>query len=110
MGYARSANAIDETRADFDRVGWGSAGTVRTRVGVEPHPLLQLWFAGNHSDVGGSYPEVQSRLSDIALQWMIEQAISIPDGLKIGPVFANGNKIQSTGDVGEPPSAATSRN
>jgi Uncharacterized alpha/beta hydrolase domain (DUF2235) len=27
----------------------------------------QVWFTGNHSDVGGSYPENESRLSDIAL-------------------------------------------
>lgn len=101
VGYARSANAIDEKRADFDRVGWGSAGGVRKRIGDEPVPLLQLWFAGNHSDVGGSYPEVQSRLSDCALQWMIEQAISVPNGLKIGPVFVNGAKMPGTGDAGD---------
>jgi hypothetical protein len=31
-----------------------------------------VWFAGNHSDIGGSYPENESRLSDISLQWMAE--------------------------------------
>lgn len=77
------------------------AGGARKRIGDEPVPLLQLWFAGNHSDVGGSYPEVQSRLSDCALQWMIEQAISIPNGLKIGPVFVNGTKMPGTGDAGD---------
>jgi Uncharacterized alpha/beta hydrolase domain (DUF2235) len=102
VGYAKSANAIDETRADFDRVGWGSAGTVRPRVGQEPQPLIQIWFAGNHSDVGGSYPEVESRLSDIALMWMTEQAVGIPNGLKIGPVIVNGIKMPGTGDRGEP--------
>src|SRR3546814_14208096 len=30
-----------------------------------------MWFAGCHSDVGGSYPEDESRLSDIALEWMV---------------------------------------
>ena len=30
----------------------------------------QVWFAGNHSDIGGSYPENESRLSDITLDWM----------------------------------------
>lgn len=83
VGYGRSANAIDETRADFDRVGWGSQHGVRAKVGDEPDPLIQLWFAGNHSDVGGSYAEVESRLSDIALDWMIEQAKSIPNPLLI---------------------------
>jgi uncharacterized protein (DUF2235 family) len=83
VNYARSANAIDETRADFDRVGWGSVKAVRGRVDGEPEPLIQMWFAGNHSDIGGSYPEVESRLSDIALDWMIEQAKSIPGPLLI---------------------------
>ena len=45
--------------------------------------LVQVWFAGNHSDIGGSYPETGSRLSDIALQWMIEQARRIPDPIII---------------------------
>ena len=35
----------------------------------------QVWFAGSHSDVGGSYPETESRLSDIALAWMTQEAI-----------------------------------
>jgi hypothetical protein len=44
----------------------------------EPEWLRQVWFAGNHSDIGGSYSENESRLSDIALQWMEEQATSVP--------------------------------
>jgi hypothetical protein len=31
-----------------------------------------IWFAGNHADIGGSYPENESRLSDITLAWMLE--------------------------------------
>ena len=50
----------------------------RVEEGVEvregPHPLIQLWFAGNHSDIGGSFAEAESRPSDNALWWMIEQA------------------------------------
>ena len=34
----------------------------------------QIWFAGNHADIGGGYPENKSRLSDISLKWMIEAA------------------------------------
>lgn len=76
--YARHAIAIDETRADFDRVRWGRNSVVREKESETDEPLIQLWFAGNHSDIGGSYPEPESRLSDIALTWMIEQATS-PD-------------------------------
>lgn len=39
----------------------------------ERHWLKQIWFAGNHSDIGGSYPEEQSRLSDVALEWMVDE-------------------------------------
>ena len=70
VGYARHALSIDETRADFPRVRWGSRDGVRKKVQGEPDPLIQMWFAGNHSDIGGSYPEAESRLSDVALQWM----------------------------------------
>lgn len=98
--FARAANAIDETRKDFDRVGWGGTEPpVHAPTPGVPR-LIQLWFAGNHSDIGGSYPEPESRLSDVALHWMCEQAISVPDGLKTGPIFVNGAKIPFTGDAG----------
>ena len=45
--------------------------------------LIQRWFAGNHSDIGGSYPETESRLSDIALQWMAKEAEGVPNGIII---------------------------
>lgn len=68
--FARHAMAIDEYRRDFERVPWGGSATVPdgdidgvTRFG-------QVWFAGNHADIGDSYPENESRLSDITLAWM----------------------------------------
>lgn len=71
--FARHAMAIDEFRKDFERVPWGGSGTVRSS-GKEDvlEPFEQVWFAGNHSDIGGSYPENESRLSDIALEWMAD--------------------------------------
>lgn len=84
VSFARSANAIDETRADFARLPWGPGNHVTIDEEIDGHKRFeQLWFAGNHSDVGGSYPEQESRLSDIALGWMIEQATAIPEGLKV---------------------------
>lgn len=101
VGYARSANAIDETREDFARVPWGpTAEMQQERNGIPT--FKQIWFAGNHSDIGGSYPEVESRLSDVALQWMIEEAVEIPDGLKIGPVLVHGDHLAGTPKVGLP--------
>jgi uncharacterized protein (DUF2235 family) len=72
--YARHALALDERRADFDRVPWANDGEPPNREVEEGAFLRQLWFAGNHSDIGGSYPENESRLSDIALKWMACQA------------------------------------
>ena len=83
VGWARHALAIDEHRADFDRVPWGGMKVFREPLPEEPDWLQQFWFVGNHSDVGGSYPENESRLSDTSLKWMIEAAQKIPDGLKI---------------------------
>ena len=54
---------------------WGEKGVWRAGW------LKQVWFAGNHSDIGGSYPENESRLSDIALGWIVDEAKAA--GLKV---------------------------
>lgn len=79
--YARHALSIDENRADFARVPWGGSRN-RGPARPEEYPdwLQQVWFAGNHSDIGGSYPENEARLSDIALGWMVHAAKNLPDG------------------------------
>ncbi|MGZ3337535.1 MAG: hypothetical protein ACXVBV_19615, partial [Isosphaeraceae bacterium] len=50
--------------------------------------------AGNHSDVGGSYLENESRLSDVSLKWMVHAATALPDetgpngaGIKVNPLL-----------------------
>jgi len=61
---ARHALAIDEHRAPFEPTIWDED---------KPHPdTVQMWFAGAHSGVGGGYAE--SELSDIALEWMLDEA------------------------------------
>lgn len=60
--YARHAIAIDENRADFDRVPWINEGQPPNREIEEGAWFKQYWFSGNHSDIGGSYPENESRL------------------------------------------------
>ena len=70
--YARHAMAIDEYRKDFVRVPWGGSGTVSYDDLDGLQRFDQVWFAGNHADIGGSYPENESRLSDITLQWMAD--------------------------------------
>jgi uncharacterized protein (DUF2235 family) len=65
--FARHAISIDEARPSFQRVPWGGSGNKETS-------FAQLWFAGCHSDVGGSYPRTNRGLSDISLQWMLHAA------------------------------------
>jgi hypothetical protein len=36
-----------------------------------------------HSDIGGSYAENESRLSDVSLTWMADAAITVRGGIKI---------------------------
>lgn len=92
VSFARSANAIDETRADFPRLPWGYGKDVKVNEMLDGQRRFeQIWFAGNHSDIGGSYPEQESRLSDIALQWMVEEATRIPNGIKIDGQKEPGN-------------------
>lgn len=81
--YARHALSIDERRADFARVEWGVKGQHVAYEPGEPEWLRQVWFAGCHSDIGGSYDEDESRLSDIALSWMLEQTAELPHPLLV---------------------------
>jgi uncharacterized protein (DUF2235 family) len=64
---ARHAIAIDEHRSDFEPTVWHPKNTM---------DMQQVWFAGAHSNVGGSYkPDKDgSLLSDAPLAWMSNQA------------------------------------
>jgi uncharacterized protein (DUF2235 family) len=63
----RHALALDEFRKDFAPTIWEDRDNV---------DIQQVWFAGCHSDVGGSYsPDNEGRLlSDIPLKWMANEA------------------------------------
>lgn len=82
---ARHALAIDETRVQFGRVTWGGSAN---KAQVDEFRFKQRWFAGNHSDIGGSYPEEESRLSDISLKWMVDEALALPH-----PLIVDRNKL-----------------
>jgi len=82
----------------------GSVGAAARR-GRRPSPvticLIQLWFAGQSSDMGWSYPEPESRLSDIALAWMCEggdEGAGRPQNW--GRYSVMGTKNADTGDAG----------
>jgi uncharacterized protein (DUF2235 family) len=67
LSVVRHAISIDEHRAFFRQNLFGA-----------PHDpsqdVQEVWFAGVHSDVGGSYPEAESQLSKITLRWMLCEA------------------------------------
>lgn len=75
--YARHALAIDEEREDFEPTIW------QPKPGVD---LKQVWFAGAHADIGGSYePDKTSGIStsDTPLAWILNEAKAA--GLKVEP-------------------------
>jgi len=90
VAIARHALAIDEQREDFEPTIW------RPRPGVD---LKQVWFAGVHADIGGSYPpdkQTGLRASDVPLQWMVDEARQA--GLLVEPhlkvALTDGKKAQ----------------
>lgn len=77
--HARHAVSIDENRVDFEPTLWSQ------KPGLD---LLQAWFSGVHSDVGGGYDE--SGLSHNASQWMLKEASGF--GLEFEPHFVDSLK------------------
>ena len=59
------SRVVDEKRSKFRPNLWHRENDER---------FCQVWFAGVHSDVGGGYDD--AGLSDVALDWMIDQARS----------------------------------
>ena len=101
----RHAVSIDERRCFYQDNLWGdpmaSAETpmlvqkVLDRDGNEtfedgrlctravPQDIVQVWFPGVHSDIGGSYRQSESTLSNNALEWMLVEAKA--QGLRTQP-------------------------
>lgn len=90
--YARHALSIDEQRSDFLRVPWGIKGDRSAHIdsGRKAEWFKQVWFSGNHSDIGGSYAETESRLSDTSLKWMVEQLNEVHDS---NPITIQNEKL-----------------
>jgi uncharacterized protein (DUF2235 family) len=89
----RHAIAIDEHRAFFRTNLW------RPHLGGGPKDLKQVWFAGVHCDVGGGYPEAESGLSKIALEWMLREAkqaglLTEPDREKLQLGYGNDKYVR----------------
>ncbi|HXK05388.1 MAG TPA: DUF2235 domain-containing protein [Verrucomicrobiae bacterium] len=80
IAIGRHAIAIDEKRAFFRTNRWVPSRELEEHG---PKDVKQVWFAGVHSDVGGGYPEKESGLAKIALEWMLEEAKAA--GLLVDP-------------------------
>jgi uncharacterized protein (DUF2235 family) len=65
IAILRHAMALDERRTFFR--------TNKAAI-IDGRDIRQIWFAGDHCDVGGGYQEAESGLSRIALAWMLEEA------------------------------------
>jgi uncharacterized protein (DUF2235 family) len=89
MENGRHAISIDERRCYFLSNLWGPP--------LSGKNIKQVWFAGVHSDVGGSYAYSESGLSQITLEWMLCEAKSF--GVRIDPAKAK----QALGEVPPPP-------
>ncbi|KAL5360109.1 hypothetical protein BJX96DRAFT_68279 [Aspergillus floccosus] len=76
--HAYHALSLDESRAPFQPTLWEVPRN-------STQDLQQVWFSGVHSDVGGGLGD--SRLSDIALAWMIARCA---EGNKLAFVDGNG--------------------
>ena len=77
VDVACQALAIDERRGPFEPTWWEAPQP----GAIIPEKVLQVWFPGVHSDVGGGYPD--KALAEVALGWMLEQAGEA--GLDLGP-------------------------
>ncbi len=64
----RHAIAIDEKRQYFPQMHWKASAKAS-------QDCKEVWFAGVHSDIGGGYPEPESGLAKIALEWMCHEAV-----------------------------------
>jgi len=74
----RHALSIDEKRVLFKPLLWGSDYKDKQ----DKQDIKEVWFAGVHSDVGGGYPENESGLAKISLEWMVNEISKTPFNLK----------------------------
>ncbi len=76
VDVVRQALAIDECRCFFRQNLWFGEKDRKSDV-------LQVWFPGMHSDVGGGYAPKDSRLALVAFTWMLGEALEA--GLHVDP-------------------------
>ena len=91
--YAYHALAIDERRKFFQPTLWEVSQAAMERP--DPQVSEQVWFPGTHCNVGGGY--VDSGLSNVALQWMVEKANAT--GLEFDKNYIEKLECNSKGEI-----------
>ncbi|WP_442509399.1 DUF2235 domain-containing protein [Novipirellula sp. SH528] len=94
VDIVRHAVSIDEHRAFF------SQNLFKRR---QHQDFKEVWFAGVHSDIGGGYPEDESGLAKIALEWMLVQARDVGgvllDDSRVKRVLVEGSGPSNAGPI-----------
>lgn len=109
----RHAAAIDERRRMFRLYGWKEDQPFQPDPfgPVEaPQDQRTVWFAGEHSDVGGGHPEIESQPSKFPLLWMAQQAethglrldLGMTAHLALGKPLPGGRKVYVAPDAVAP--------
>jgi uncharacterized protein (DUF2235 family) len=70
------ALSLDDERTTFHPVLWDESR-------VAPGKILQVWFSGVHSNVGGGYPD--DSLAGVPLQWIMTEAQAAGLVFKVTP-------------------------
>ncbi len=92
MRKGRHAISVDERRCFFQENPWGSPLPPEETPVLREHytnpedrqqDIVQAWFAGVHSDVGGSFQQDQCSPAMQALRWILQEAKE--DGLCVSP-------------------------
>ncbi|HKV06287.1 MAG TPA: DUF2235 domain-containing protein [Candidatus Acidoferrales bacterium] len=96
MAVGRHAVSIDERRCYFRNNLWGAP--------LPGKDIKQVWFAGTHSDIGGSYAYAECGLSQITLEWMLCEARSF------GLLIDSQKAALALGRVPPPPPVAPNPN
>jgi uncharacterized protein (DUF2235 family) len=84
MRKGRHAISVDERRCFYQDCLWGSPLKPDKKDAPlldEPQDIAQAWFAGVHSDVGGSYDQKECAPAMDAFKWILAEAEL--EGLKI---------------------------
>jgi uncharacterized protein (DUF2235 family) len=102
----RHAMSVDERRCYFQHTPWGpplppEQTPVLSQLGVR-QDIVQAYFAGVHSDVGGSYKQHESAPALDGFRWILEEAEA--DGL-----LTNRHKRKAVFGVGSEKCASVTR-